>query len=107
MADQFSFDVVSQVNFQEVKNAIEHATKEIRQRFDFKDSKTEQSLPVNWQRRSCCRTSWCQRMARSLLFRSSARWIAQSWQRRFAKLMKLPSYARQHFWQGSASKSPA
>jgi uncharacterized protein YajQ (UPF0234 family) len=44
MADQFSFDVVSQVNFQEVKNAIEQATKEIRQRFDFKDSKTELTL---------------------------------------------------------------
>ena len=44
MADQFSFDVVSQVNFQEVKNAMEHATKEIRQRFDFKDSKSELTL---------------------------------------------------------------
>lgn len=44
MPDQFSFDVTSEVNFQEVKNAIEQATKEIRQRFDFKDSKTELTL---------------------------------------------------------------
>ncbi|MDE3036517.1 MAG: YajQ family cyclic di-GMP-binding protein [Nitrospirota bacterium] len=44
MADQNSFDVVSQVNMQEVKNAVEQATKEIRQRFDFKDSKTELTL---------------------------------------------------------------
>ena len=33
MADQFSFDVVSQVDLQEVKNAVEHTTKEVRQRF--------------------------------------------------------------------------
>ena len=44
MADQFSFDVVSQVDPQEVKNAVEHTTKEIRQRFDFKGSKTELAL---------------------------------------------------------------
>ena len=44
MPDQNSFDVVSQVNFQEVKNAVEQATKEIRQRFDFKDSKTDITL---------------------------------------------------------------
>jgi uncharacterized protein YajQ (UPF0234 family) len=44
MADQNSFDVVSQVNMQEVKNAVEQALKEIRQRFDFKDSKTELTL---------------------------------------------------------------
>jgi Uncharacterized protein conserved in bacteria len=44
MADQFSFDVVSQVDFQEVKNAIEQTTKEVRQRFDFKGSKTELTL---------------------------------------------------------------
>ncbi|BCA55818.1 UPF0234 protein [Nitrospira sp. KM1] len=41
MADQFSFDVVSEVNMQELKNALDQATKEIKQRFDFKDSKTE------------------------------------------------------------------
>ena len=44
MADQFSFDVVSQVDLQEVKNAVEHTTKEVRQRFDFKGSKTELTL---------------------------------------------------------------
>jgi uncharacterized protein YajQ (UPF0234 family) len=44
MADQFSFDVVSHVDLQEVKNAVEHTTKEVRQRFDFKGSKTELTL---------------------------------------------------------------
>ena len=44
MADQFSFDVVSEVNMQELKNALDQATKEIKQRFDFKDSKTEITL---------------------------------------------------------------
>jgi cyclic-di-GMP-binding protein len=41
VADQCSFDVVSEVNMQELKNALDQATKEIKQRFDFKDSKTE------------------------------------------------------------------
>jgi hypothetical protein len=41
MAEQNSFDVVSNVNMQEVKNALEQATKELRQRFDFKGSKSE------------------------------------------------------------------
>ncbi len=44
MADQFSFDVVSQVDMQEMKNVVDQATKEIKQRFDFKDSKTEITL---------------------------------------------------------------
>ena len=44
VADLNSFDVVSQVNMQEVKNAVDQALKEIRQRFDFKDSKTELTL---------------------------------------------------------------
>ena len=44
MADQYSFDVVSEVNMQELKNALDQATKEIKQRFDFKDSKTEITL---------------------------------------------------------------
>ncbi|MBI3603004.1 MAG: YajQ family cyclic di-GMP-binding protein [Nitrospirae bacterium] len=44
MADQSSFDVVSQVDMQEVKNAVEQTLKEIRQRFDFKDSKTDLTL---------------------------------------------------------------
>lgn len=44
MADQSSFDVVSQVDMQEVKNAVDQTLKEIRQRFDFKDSKTDLTL---------------------------------------------------------------
>ena len=44
MADQNSFDVVSKVDMQEVKNAIEQAWKEINQRFDFKGTKTELNL---------------------------------------------------------------
>ncbi|HET9961680.1 MAG TPA: YajQ family cyclic di-GMP-binding protein [Nitrospiraceae bacterium] len=44
MADQYSFDVVSEVNMQEMKNVVDQATKEIKQRFDFKDSKTEITL---------------------------------------------------------------
>lgn len=44
MADQYSFDVVSEVNMQELKNALDQAAKEIKQRFDFKDSKTEMTL---------------------------------------------------------------
>jgi cyclic-di-GMP-binding protein len=39
-----SFDIVSQVDSQEVKNAQDQATKEIRQRFDFKGSKSEIQL---------------------------------------------------------------
>jgi hypothetical protein len=44
MADQSSFDIVSKVDMQEVKNAIEQASKEIRKRFDFKGSQTELTL---------------------------------------------------------------
>lgn len=39
-----SFDIVSRVNIQEVKNAQDQAKKEIRQRFDFKGSKSEINL---------------------------------------------------------------
>jgi cyclic-di-GMP-binding protein len=39
-----SFDVVSQVDMQEVDNALNQARKEIDQRYDFKDSKTELTL---------------------------------------------------------------
>lgn len=41
MAEQSSFDVVSTVEMQEVKNAIDQTMKEIGQRFDFKGSKSE------------------------------------------------------------------
>ena len=44
MADQFSFDVVSEVNMQELRNVVDQATKEVKQRFDFKDTKTEITL---------------------------------------------------------------
>src|SRR6266849_7204311 len=44
MADVNSFDVVSKVEMQEVKNAIDQAMKEIRQRFDFKGTRTELTL---------------------------------------------------------------
>jgi uncharacterized protein YajQ (UPF0234 family) len=40
MASQFSFDVVSEFDQQEVDNAVNQAKKEIEQRYDFKDSKT-------------------------------------------------------------------
>jgi uncharacterized protein YajQ (UPF0234 family) len=38
MADEFSFDVVSKLNLQEVENAVAQANKEIQTRFDFKGS---------------------------------------------------------------------
>ena len=36
----FSFDIVSEVDLQEMDNAVNQATKEISQRYDFKDSKS-------------------------------------------------------------------
>jgi len=39
-----SFDVVSEVNKQEIDNAVNQTTKEIAQRYDFKGSKTELRL---------------------------------------------------------------
>lgn len=44
MAKSFSFDVVSEVDMQEVDNAVNQATKEILQRYDLKDSQTEMDL---------------------------------------------------------------
>jgi len=44
VAEQFSFDVVSEVDMQEMKNVVDQATKEIKQRFDLKDTKTEITL---------------------------------------------------------------
>ncbi|GJL66253.1 MAG: YajQ family cyclic di-GMP-binding protein [Nitrospirales bacterium] len=44
MANQYSFDVVSKVDMQEMKNAVDQTDKEISQRFDFKGSKTELTL---------------------------------------------------------------
>lgn len=44
MADTSSFDIVSEVNLQEVDNAINQARKEIGQRYDFKGSKSSIEL---------------------------------------------------------------
>jgi uncharacterized protein YajQ (UPF0234 family) len=41
MAAMNSFDIVSKIDMQEVKNAVDQAMKEIHQRFDFKDSKSD------------------------------------------------------------------
>lgn len=41
MASNHSFDIVSEIDFQEVDNAMNQAIKEIQQRFDLKDSHTE------------------------------------------------------------------
>ncbi|MBL8982048.1 MAG: DUF520 family protein, partial [Gemmatimonadetes bacterium] len=39
MADNYSFDVTTGVDLQEVDNAVNQAQKEIAQRYDFKGSK--------------------------------------------------------------------
>ena len=44
MAQENSFDIVSKVEIQEVRNAIDQALKEIKQRFDLKDSHSEINL---------------------------------------------------------------
>jgi uncharacterized protein YajQ (UPF0234 family) len=44
MAQQNSFDIVSQVDLAEVKNALDQTMKEVRQRFDFKGSHAEVRL---------------------------------------------------------------
>ncbi len=41
MASNHSFDIVSEIDFQEVDNALNQAAKEIQQRYDLKDSNTE------------------------------------------------------------------
>ena len=47
MAQENSFDIVSKVDLQEVRNAIDQALKEIHQRFDLKDSHSEVSMEGN------------------------------------------------------------
>jgi uncharacterized protein YajQ (UPF0234 family) len=47
MAQKFSFDVVSEVDFQEIDNAVNQALKEISQRYDLKDSKTTIEISKN------------------------------------------------------------
>jgi hypothetical protein len=44
MASESSFDIVCKVDLQEVRNAIQHAMKEIQNRFDLKGSGTEIEL---------------------------------------------------------------
>jgi len=44
MAKNSSFDIVSELDLQEIDNALNQAIKEIRQRYDLKDSKTEMGL---------------------------------------------------------------
>jgi len=41
MSANHSFDIVSEINFQEADNALNQAIKEIQQRYDLKDSNTE------------------------------------------------------------------
>ena len=41
MASNHSFDIISEIDFQEVDNALNQAAKEIQQRYDLKDSNTE------------------------------------------------------------------
>jgi len=47
MAQDNSFDIVSKVDIQEVRNAVDQAIKEIRQRFDLKDTHSEVNLEGN------------------------------------------------------------
>ncbi len=42
-----SFDVVSQLNLQEVDNALNQARKEVAQRYDFKDTRTV----IDWDKK--------------------------------------------------------
>ncbi|HEX7832958.1 MAG TPA: YajQ family cyclic di-GMP-binding protein [Thermoanaerobaculia bacterium] len=44
MAQEFSFDIVSKTDSQEVANAVQQAQKELAQRFDFKGSKSSIEL---------------------------------------------------------------
>jgi hypothetical protein len=47
MAQTNSFDVVSRVDMQEVQNAVHQATKEMQQRYDFRESKSTITLNAN------------------------------------------------------------
>lgn len=44
MAKQFSFDIVSEFDFQELRNAVDQAKKELKNRFDFKGVLAEYEL---------------------------------------------------------------
>lgn len=47
MSSESSFDIVSQIDMQELNNAIQQAEKEIASRFDFKGSRSSISLDKN------------------------------------------------------------
>ena len=47
MAQEFTFDIVSKTEMQEVANAIQQAQKELAQRFDFKGSKSSIDLTAD------------------------------------------------------------
>ena len=47
MAQEFSFDVVSKTDMQEVANAVQQAQKELAQRFDFKGSASSIELTAD------------------------------------------------------------
>jgi len=47
VADEFSFDVVSKLNLQEVENAVHQANKEMQTRFDFKGSVSR----IDWDKK--------------------------------------------------------
>ena len=47
MAQDFSFDIVSQIDLQEVDNALQQAMREIRTRFDFKGSRAQVRREAN------------------------------------------------------------
>lgn len=47
MADMHSFDIVSEINMQEVTNAVQQSTKEIQTRYDFKGTKSSVELTKN------------------------------------------------------------
>ena len=47
MAQDNSFDIVSKVDLQEVRNAVDQALKEVHQRFDLKDSHSQITLEGN------------------------------------------------------------
>lgn len=47
MAANSSFDVVSKFDRQELKNAVDQTEREVRQRYDLKDTKTEITLEEN------------------------------------------------------------
>ena len=47
MANQFSFDIVSEIDMQEIDNAINQASKEVHQRYDLKDTGSSFELNKN------------------------------------------------------------